>query len=93
MAPCTKVTFLGVEVDICRRLVSIPTEKLCHISQLGDAWASKRVCTKCELQSLLGNLLYVHKCVRPARVFLNRMLELLRSSYDVNIISLTEDFR
>ena len=53
----------------------------------------KHVCTKCELQSLLGNLLYIHKCVHPARIFLNRMLELLRSNCDVNLISITEDFR
>ena len=58
-----------------------------------DAWASKRVSTKRDLQSLLGNLLYVHKCVRPARIFLNRMLDLLRTNYDKTVITLNEEFR
>ena len=57
VAPCTKVTCLGVKVDTCRRIVCIPDEKLRHMSDMVDTWASKRVCTKYELQSLLGNLL------------------------------------
>ena len=36
--------------------------------------------TKSELQSLLGLLLYITKCVKPARFFLNRMLQLLRDN-------------
>ena len=34
--------------------------------------------TKNELQSLLGLLLYITKCVKVARLFLNQMLQLLR---------------
>ena len=37
---------------------------------------------KVELQSLVGKLSYVTKCVRSSRVFLNRMLALLRSIKD-----------
>ena len=42
-----------------------------------------------QLQSILGLLLYVHKCVKPARIFLNRMLELLRASNGRQKILLT----
>ena len=93
VAPCTKVICLGVEVDTRQRTVSVPEEKMQRISEMVDAWVPKRVCTKRELQSLLGNLLYVHKCVAPARIFLNRMLELLRSNYDAHLIELTHDFK
>ena len=39
------------------------------------------------------SLLYVHKCVRPACAFLNRMLDLLHHAPDPSCISLTENFR
>ena len=56
-------------------------------------WDQKHYCTKRELQSLLGTLLYVHKCVRPARTFLNRMLDLLCHAPNPSCIVLTEDFK
>ena len=91
--PCTRVVCLGVEVDTRQCTVSIPEEKMRRIVDMVDAWTTKGVCTKRELQYLLGNLLYVHKCVAPARMFLNRMLELLRSNYDASVINLTQDFK
>ena len=42
---------------------------------------------------MLGMLLYVHKCVKPARVFLNRMLALLRSGRAAQKIILTPEFK
>ena len=50
------------------------------------------MCSKCQLQSLLGYLLYIHKCVRPARYFLNRMLQTLRSNYGQASIKLDAEF-
>ena len=43
-------------------------------------------------QSLLGKLLYLHKCVDPARVFVNRMLFLFRQNHDKKKIKLSPDF-
>ena len=50
-------------------------------------WSQKN-----ELQSLLGLLLYITKCVKSARYFLNRMLQLLRDNTDNSHICLTSDF-
>ena len=50
-------------------------------------------CTKRELQSLLGPLVYVTKCIRYARFFFNRMLNLLRENYDNSRIILKESFK
>ena len=44
------------------------------------ATSKKRHLSRTALQSLLGKLLYVHKCVRQARTFINRMLALFRAS-------------
>ena len=79
VSPATKVTCLGVDVDSVERMVSIPDAKLRQIVLSVKEWLQKHFCSKRQLQSLLGNLLYVHKCVKPGRYFLNRMLELLRN--------------
>ena len=50
------------------------------------------MCTKRQLQSLLGSLLYVSKCVRYSRFFLNRLLETLRN-VSKTYITLNADFQ
>ena len=93
VAPATQVTCLGVLIDTVKGTVSIPPEKLDQINATVRQWLSKSVVSKRQLQSLLGLLLYVHKCVKPARIFVNRMLELLRSSHASQRITLTTDFK
>ena len=46
-----------------------------------------------QLQSLLGTLLYVHKCVKPARYSLNRMLGTLRNVSNPARLHLSDDFQ
>ena len=90
--PTTKAICLGIEVDTVAGTVAIPSDKLAEVKDTILKWDYRSHCTKRELQSLLGTLLYVHKCVRPARTFLNRMLDLLRHAPDPSRIALTEDF-
>ena len=91
--PTTEPVCLGVLVNTITGTISIPEEKLTQIVQTVKEWKTKVNRTKHELQSLLGQLLYIHKCVRPARVFLNRMLDVLHRNYDKRVITLTQRFR
>ena len=91
--PSTRVTCLGVLIDTDTGTISIPSEKLVQINETIQQWLSKCTCTKRQLQSIPGLLLCINKCVKPARVFLNCMLELLRSSHSSNFITLMSDFR
>ena len=75
----------GYSDDTKTRTISIPPDQLLEITQLCDSWIPKCYCTTTQLQSLLGSLLYICKCVRPARYFLNRMLTLLRENRDNKI--------
>ena len=93
VAPCTKAICLGVEIDTVQKTIAIPEDKMRRIEDILQEWKSKTFASRQQLQSLLGNLLYIHKCVRPARTFVNRMLQLLRDNYDKKSISLTHDFR
>ena len=89
--PTIKAICLGILIDTIKG--TIPDEKMRQIKSTVTEWQKKQNCTKRLLQSLLGQLLYVRKCVRPARVFLNTMLDLLHQNYDPSTIRLTQGFR
>ena len=89
----TSVTCLGILVDSVQKTISIPSEKLAEIVQLCADWGSKTYCSKKDLQSLLGSLLYVSRCVKHSRFFLNRMLQLLRDNVDTRKILITAEFK
>ena len=57
------------------------------------AWITKTVATKQQLQSLAGKLNFISNCVRPARRFMNRILEALRQAHDQDAITVTEELR
>ena len=90
--PSTLVTCLGILIDSINKTISKPPEKLSEITQLCAQWTSKTYCGKRDLQSLLGCLLYISKCVKHSRFFLNRMLTLLRDNYDKTKILITSEF-
>ena len=92
VTPSTKVTCLGVDIDTEKFTISIPSDKVSEIIQTCHNWSSKKFCTKRDLQSLLGKLLYITKCVKSSRFFLNRMLEVLRNSQKRVKIQLTPEF-
>ena len=52
---------------------------------------NKKFLSKKAYQSLLGKLLYIQKCVKPSRIFVNRILTLFRA-YSGPRIALTHDF-
>ena len=89
----TSAVCLGILVDTIQGTVSIPAEKLRDVRLMVDAYGEKSFCTKRELQSLLGSLLYLHKCVKPARCFLNRMLDVLRHATNPGKIVLSDAFK
>ena len=91
VSPSTSVICLDILVDTINKTISIPEQKLQEIKDTCRKWPSKTYCSKTELQSLLGLLLYITKCVKPARFFLNRMLQLLRDNHAVKKILLNAD--
>ena len=90
--PTTKVICLGVEIDTEKFIISVPPQKLEEIRVACQDWLTKTYCSKRELQSLLGRLLYITKCVRASRFFLNRMFTTLRSAHKLETIHLDTEF-
>ena len=76
--------------------ITIPPEKLDEVLQQVSGYNRARSMTKKNLQSLLGKLLHVAKCVHPARLFVSRLLEALRMAKGkyINVTSsMRADFR
>ena len=82
--PCKKLSIMGITVDVTSRTFSIEETKLNEISrECASAFICSRL-SKQDLQSLLGKLLYISRCVKNSRAFLNRMLQTLREHHDEN---------
>ena len=83
---------LVILFDTVKCSISIPEQKLLEIKQMCIDWSDKRIVSKNELQSLLGSLLYIIKCAKSSRMFLNHMFQLLRNNIYNNTILLTQEF-
>ena len=92
-SPTTRLNCLGILVDTETFTMSIPPVKVKEIWEKCCHWQQKRYCNKKQLQSLLGSLLYVSKCVRFSRFFLNRLLDVLRSMEEKNQTKITIEAR
>ena len=77
--PATIQTCLGVQFDTVQMTLSVTPTRLTEIETLLVSWSTKESATKSELQSLVGKLSFISKCVRQSRLFLSRILALLRT--------------
>ena len=81
---------LGIEFDSVHMTKAIPKPKLKEIQSELKRWIHKSAATKNELQSLAGKLLFVAKCSKPARLFINSILSDLRAAPDSGYTPLSE---
>ena len=56
--------------------IAIPQDKYDNLTSLLLTWSTKKKCTKRDLLSLIGQLAFVCKIVRPGRTFLRRLIDL-----------------
>jgi len=77
-APSTRMEFLGILFDTVKMTVEITESRLVEIRVLLSSWLSKRSASKVEIQMLIGKLQFAAKCVPAGRLFISRLLEVLR---------------
>ena len=90
--PYKALTCLGIHVDIVNSSLSIDQAKLHAIHSECVQVSNKKYLSKKSFQSLLGKLIYLHKCVVPAKTFVNRILQLCRDNFHNKRIYLTSEF-
>ena len=90
--PAKLLTCLGICINIEANILSIDNAKLITIYEECIRVLGKKYLTKKCFQSLLGKLIYIHKCVAPARIFINWMLAMFRENTHKKRIKLTKEF-
>ena len=90
--PVDSLTCLGINIDVKTGTLTIPEGKIEEVRQLCEDWANRTYATRKSLQKLVGHLIYINKCVRPARLFVNRILQTLRNTSTKGRTPLQEDF-
>ena len=93
ITPTTHLTWIGVTFNSTDMTMRIPTQVILDTKALVNIWLHKLAATRHELQTLLGKLFYAGKCCPPARLFVGRMLETLRSTSPSGSTPLTNSFR
>ena len=78
--PTSALTCMGIQVDVASGMVTIPQEKCLQILDMCRHFTTKKHVSRKQLQSLLGKLLYLHRCVPASRMFVNRLLNTLRQN-------------
>ena len=91
--PSTTGNCLGVIVNTVTSTLSVPTKKLAEILNKCNCVHSQKYLTKRELQSIIGSLMFIAKCVKPTRFFVNRLLEALRKATNGKYIPVTESIK
>jgi hypothetical protein len=91
--PTQILQWIGYLIDTVHMTVSIPPAKIRDIIHLLDNWKNKLSATRHELQSILGKLHYISRCCHPARLFVGRMLETLRTAPENGSVLLTSPFK
>ena len=91
--PATRMVFLGLLYDTVQMLARVPEDKFSEIVSLEEYWLSMRTATIKDLQSLPDKLSHVRACIRPGRIFMWRLLSVLRSNYNEHSFQITTNFR
>ena len=88
-APTRRLTCLGISIDLDANTLSIEQNKLYEIYAECLQISTK---TRKKIQSLLGKLMYLHKIIKPARIFVNRILATFRNNFTERKIKLSKEF-
>ena len=70
--------FIGILFDSENLTLTVTPERLMEIKILVNEWLKFEKATLKQLQSLIGKLNFVAHCVKPARIFISRLLNWLR---------------
>ena len=76
--PSTQMVLIGVLLDSEALTLSITQERLVENRSLVQDWLEMEEASLKQLQSLIGKLNFVAHCVKPARIFISRLLNWLR---------------
>ena len=78
--PCSRLMFLGLELDSVALEMWLPQDKLLELQQLLSLWTGRWSCHKKELESLVGKLSHARRVIQPGRTFLRQLFEVVKGT-------------
>jgi hypothetical protein len=78
--PTYLTTCLGISINTHTFTLAIPRDKLKSIITFCKRYINFEKISKNQIQSLLGSLIYIHKAIVPARLFVIRIIALLKTA-------------
>ena len=79
--PASSLTVLGIEIDTMVMELRLPGEKTERLRTLLLVWHGRRSGQRRDLESVVGMLQHASKVVRPGRIFLRRMYDVLAQTH------------
>ena len=79
--PSTSIKWLSITIDSTNGTLSIPQDKLNETIKLIKTFDQRRSISRKQLQSVLGKIMHIAKCIKPARLFIARLLDELRGQH------------
>ena len=80
--PTARMEFLGNTVDTVKMTLEVSPERVEELYELLLSWENRKSFRKKELQSLIGKLSFMTNCIRPGRIFLLRLVDMLKDIRD-----------
>ena len=77
--PTTRLEFLGITFDSLTMTMEISEDKMEEIKQELESWLTKTQARRREVESLVGKLQFLAKCVKAGRIFLSRLINWIRA--------------
>ena len=77
-SPCTQMVHLGILFNTVTLTMEVTERRVEETLEEVDLWCGKTEASIKEVQSLVGKLQFLCKCVRQGRVFVSRVLNFLR---------------
>ena len=91
--PTTRLEFLGITFDSQSMTMEISVEKMDDIKRELDLWLYRQSATRREVESLIGKLQFLAKCIKAGRIFLSRLIQWLRGMDRMKRYSMTMEAR
>ena len=91
--PSTNIVFLGVTFDSVSLTLSVPQDRVQETIAALDEWLLSENVSRKEVQHIVGKLQFLANCVRPGRLFITQILEIMRGLPDTGRHPMTDGFR
>ena len=91
--PSTQMVFLGIHIDTSAMTTTITSERLEELIGQCTALVTASHVSRTDLRCLHGVMSFVTACVRPARLFMNALLNALRDAPNARAFQLTAEMK